>query len=157
MKSVDSTAGADVRDFLAFLGAMYGAIVGGVAGSAVLAERSFVFFQIGGRLDVCQAFARRKRREIGQQVGLALATVSCNKGQVDLDWFKLPDNHHPVIAQNLYRVSGGIDSTERFGSTPMRRTIQRRGQERQPNGTAPYRTRGADGQYRPSAAGRPRC
>ncbi|PYP81366.1 MAG: hypothetical protein DMD35_01230 [Gemmatimonadetes bacterium] len=41
MKSVDSTAGADVRDFLAFLGAMYGAVVGGVAGSAVLAERSF--------------------------------------------------------------------------------------------------------------------
>ena len=51
---------------------------------------------------------------VGTQVGLALATVSCNKGQVDLDWSKLPDNDHPVIAQNLYRVSGGTDNTERF-------------------------------------------
>ena len=35
-------------------------------------------------------------------------------GQVDLDWSKLPDNDHPVIGQNLYRMSGGTDSTERF-------------------------------------------
>jgi len=33
---------------------------------------------------------------------------------VDLDWFKLPDNDHPVIPQNLYRMSGGTDNTERF-------------------------------------------
>jgi Divergent InlB B-repeat domain len=51
---------------------------------------------------------------VGTKVGLALATVSCNNGQVDLDWFKLPDNHHPVIGQNLYRMSGGTDNTERF-------------------------------------------
>jgi hypothetical protein len=51
---------------------------------------------------------------VGTQVGLAVATVSCNNGQVDLDWFKLPDNDHPVIPQNLYRMSGGNDNTERF-------------------------------------------
>jgi hypothetical protein len=51
---------------------------------------------------------------VGPKVGLALATVSCNNGQVDLDWFKLPDNDHPVIPQNLYRMSGGTDNTERF-------------------------------------------
>ncbi|HEY9504319.1 MAG TPA: hypothetical protein VIR01_21960, partial [Pyrinomonadaceae bacterium] len=51
---------------------------------------------------------------VGTQVGLALATDSCNNGQVDLDWFRLPDNDHPVIAQNLYRMSGGTDNTERF-------------------------------------------
>ncbi len=51
---------------------------------------------------------------VGTQVGLAVQTVSCNRGQVDLDWFKLPDNDHPVIPQNLYRMSGGTDNTERF-------------------------------------------
>jgi len=51
---------------------------------------------------------------VGTQVGLAVQTVSCNHGQVDLDWFKLPDNDHPVIPQNLYRMSGGTDNTERF-------------------------------------------
>src|SRR5438477_4447101 len=51
---------------------------------------------------------------VGTQVGLAVGTDSCNNGQVDLDWFKLPDNDHPVIPQNLYRMSGGTDNTERF-------------------------------------------
>jgi len=51
---------------------------------------------------------------VGTQVGLAVQTVSWNRGQVDLDWFKLPDNDHPVIPQNLYRMSGGTDNTERF-------------------------------------------
>jgi hypothetical protein len=51
---------------------------------------------------------------VGTQVGLAVATDSCNNGQVDLDWFKLPDNDHPVIPQNLYRMSSGTDNTERF-------------------------------------------
>ena len=51
---------------------------------------------------------------VGTQVGLAVETDACNKGQVDLDWFKLPDNDHPVIGQNLYRMSGGTDNTERF-------------------------------------------
>ena len=51
---------------------------------------------------------------VGTQAGLAVQTVSCNRGQVDLDWFKLPDNDHSVIAQNLYRMSGGTNNTERF-------------------------------------------
>ena len=51
---------------------------------------------------------------VGTQVGLAVGTDSCNNGQVDLDWFKLPDNDHPVIPQNLYRMRGGTDNTERF-------------------------------------------
>ena len=51
---------------------------------------------------------------VGTQVGLAVATDSCNRGQVDLDWFALPNNDHPVIPQNLYRMSGGGDNTQRF-------------------------------------------
>jgi hypothetical protein len=51
---------------------------------------------------------------VGTQVGLAVGTDACNNGQVDLNWFALPNNDHPVIPQNLYRMSGGTDNTERF-------------------------------------------
>jgi hypothetical protein len=50
----------------------------------------------------------------GTQVGLALGTDSCNFGVVDLNWFALPNNDHPVIPQNLYRMSGGAANDERF-------------------------------------------
>ena len=50
----------------------------------------------------------------GTQVGVAVATTSCNAGTIDLDWFALPQTDHPVIPQNLYRMSGGTDNTERF-------------------------------------------
>jgi len=48
------------------------------------------------------------------QVGLAVGTDSCNAGTIDLDWFALPSNDHPVIPQNLYRMSGGATNDERF-------------------------------------------
>ena len=50
----------------------------------------------------------------GTQVGLAVGTDSCNFGTVDLDWFGLPSNDHPVIPQNLYRMRGGAANDERF-------------------------------------------
>lgn len=50
----------------------------------------------------------------GTRVGLAVGTDSCNFGTVNLDWFALPDNNHPVIPQNLYRMSGGATNDERF-------------------------------------------
>ena len=50
----------------------------------------------------------------GTTVGLALGTDSCNFGVVDLDWFALPSNNHPVIPQNMYRMSGGATNDERF-------------------------------------------
>jgi hypothetical protein len=50
----------------------------------------------------------------GTQVGLAVGTDSCNAGNVDLDWFALPINDHPVIPQNLYRMSGGATNDARF-------------------------------------------
>lgn len=48
------------------------------------------------------------------QVGLAIGTDSCNAGQVPLNWFALPSNDHPVIPQNLYRMSGGATNDDRF-------------------------------------------
>jgi hypothetical protein len=50
----------------------------------------------------------------GTQVGLSVGTDSCNFGTVDLNWFALPSNDHPVIPQNLYRMSGGATNDERF-------------------------------------------
>ena len=50
----------------------------------------------------------------GTQVGLAVATTSCNNGDQPLDWLQLPNTDHPVIPQNLYRMSGGADNSERF-------------------------------------------
>ena len=50
----------------------------------------------------------------GTQVGLAVGSDSCNFGTVDLNWFANPANDHPVIPQNLYRMSGGATNDERF-------------------------------------------
>lgn len=50
----------------------------------------------------------------GTQVGLAVGTNSCNFGVENLNWFALPSNDHPVIPQNMYRMSGGSDNKQRF-------------------------------------------
>jgi hypothetical protein len=50
----------------------------------------------------------------GTQVGLAIATTSCNAGVVDLDWFQLPNNDHPVIPQNIYRMSSAANNNDRL-------------------------------------------
>src|SRR5207237_6634215 len=50
----------------------------------------------------------------GGFVGLGVATTSCNNGNVELDWFALPQVDHPVIPQNLYRMSGGTTNDDRF-------------------------------------------
>ena len=47
-------------------------------------------------------------------VGLGVATTSCNNGIEPLHWFALPQTDHPVIPQNLYRMSGGANNDERF-------------------------------------------
>jgi hypothetical protein len=51
---------------------------------------------------------------VGGRVGLALGTDACNKGTVDVEWIALPDNRHPFIPQNLYRMSGDATNNERF-------------------------------------------
>lgn len=50
----------------------------------------------------------------GTQVGLAVGTDSCNTGTVPLNWLATPNNDHPVIPQNLYRMSGGTGNDQRF-------------------------------------------
>jgi hypothetical protein len=50
----------------------------------------------------------------GTQVGLAVGTTSCNNGMENLDWFALPQVDHPVIPQNLFRMTGGATNDDRF-------------------------------------------
>ena len=51
---------------------------------------------------------------VGTQFNFAVGTDSCNNGDVPIDWFSLPETDHPVVPQNLYRMSGGTDGSERF-------------------------------------------
>ena len=46
---------------------------------------------------------------VNGRVGISLGTDACNKGTENVDWFALPNNDHPFIPQNLYRMSGGAD------------------------------------------------
>jgi len=50
----------------------------------------------------------------GTRVGVAVGTTSCNNGNVELNWFAMPNTDHPVIPQNLYRMSGGATNDDRF-------------------------------------------
>ena len=63
----------------------------------------------------------------GTQVGLAIGTDSCNNGDQPVDWFALPGTDHPVVPQNLYRMSGGADNEQRFeqiGQSWMKHTFE---------------------------------
>jgi hypothetical protein len=63
----------------------------------------------------------------GTQVGLAAGTDSCNNGDQPVDWFELPNTDHPVVPQNLYRMSGGANNNERFeqiGQSWMKHTFE---------------------------------
>ena len=51
---------------------------------------------------------------VNGQVGISLGTDACNKGTENVEWLALPDNRHPFIPQNLYRMSGGNDNTQQF-------------------------------------------
>lgn len=56
----------------------------------------------------------------GTQVGLAIGTDSCNFGTIDLNWFANPQNDHPVIPQNLYRMSATGDRFEQIGQSSVK-------------------------------------
>jgi hypothetical protein len=50
----------------------------------------------------------------GSQVGLGIATTSCNNGDQPVDFLALPNTSHSVISQNLYRMSGGASNNDRL-------------------------------------------
>src|SRR5258705_1377045 len=54
------------------------------------------------------------------QVGLAVGSDSCNAGAVPLNWLDLPNNDHPVIPQNLYRMSADSSRFEQVGQSSVK-------------------------------------
>ncbi len=50
----------------------------------------------------------------GTQVGLGMGTDICNAGTVPVDVFAMPNTNHPIIPQNLYRMSGGASNNDRY-------------------------------------------
>ncbi|MFZ1217723.1 MAG: hypothetical protein WAO00_00450 [Chthoniobacterales bacterium] len=50
----------------------------------------------------------------GSQRGLAMGITTCNAGNGLVNFFPMPNTNHPVAAQNLYRMSGGVSDTDRF-------------------------------------------
>lgn len=44
---------------------------------------------------------------LGDTAALAVGTISCNAGTAELNWYALPNNQHPVIGQNFYRLKDG--------------------------------------------------
>ncbi len=70
----------------------------GMAASKSLAGPDVIVGDLPGLTD----YAR-----LGDTAALAVGTTSCNKGDQELDWYQLPDNRHPVIAQNMYRLKDG--------------------------------------------------
>jgi hypothetical protein len=50
----------------------------------------------------------------GTQVGLGIATTSCNNGDQPVHFFALPNTDHSVVSQNLYLMSGGASNNDRF-------------------------------------------
>jgi len=77
-------------------------VVGAVVWSTVAANGAVGPDVIVGRLDDVGDYAR-----LGDTAALAMATVSCNAGDEVLNWYQLPNNQHPVIGQNLYRLKDG--------------------------------------------------
>ena len=51
---------------------------------------------------------------VGSQVGLGVATTSCNNGDQPVNFYAFPNTDHSFFPQNLYRMSGGADNTVRF-------------------------------------------
>ena len=62
----------------------------------------------------CQSMAQFGNDTVNHLVGLGVGTTSCNNGDQPFNWFQLPNTDHPVIPQNLYRMSGGATNDERF-------------------------------------------
>ncbi|MEK6676967.1 MAG: hypothetical protein AABZ47_15100 [Planctomycetota bacterium] len=44
---------------------------------------------------------------VGDFAGITMTITSCNAGDEVADWYPLPSNRHPVIAQNMYRLMDG--------------------------------------------------
>jgi hypothetical protein len=69
----------------------------------------------GADVTFCELFGLRQFGSLNGIVGLATSTTSWNVGTKDLKWFREPQEEHPFIAQNLYRLKD--DRFEQIGQS----------------------------------------
>jgi len=69
----------------------------------------------GPDMAFCQLYDLRQYGYSGSTLGLAIATTSWNRGTADLMWFQNPDERHPFIVSNLYRLED--DRFEQIGQS----------------------------------------
>ena len=70
---------------------------------------------VGPDVTFCQLYGLGQYGRLGSVVGLAIATTSWNVGNLDLRWWAAPDEEHPYIVSNLYRLHN--DRLEQIGQS----------------------------------------
>jgi hypothetical protein len=51
---------------------------------------------------------------VSTELGLSIGITSCNRGNATAHYVPMPSTNHAVVAQNLYRMSGGASNDDRF-------------------------------------------
>lgn len=69
----------------------------------------------GPDITFCELYGLSQFGRLGSTVGLSIATTSWNVGTQDAIWFDLPDERHPFIGMNLYRLKD--DRFEQIGQS----------------------------------------
>jgi hypothetical protein len=82
--------------------------------SSATEDRTLETAASGPDVIVGDVFSLTQAGSSGTQVGLEIGITACNNGNADLNFQHLPNPDHPVVAQNLYRMSGGATNDERF-------------------------------------------
>ncbi len=72
----------------------------------------------GPDMTFCQLYGLSYWGRLGEIVGLSEATTSWNIGTKDLMWFNIPDERHPFIVMNLYRLKD--DQFEQIGQSHIK-------------------------------------
>lgn len=73
---------------------------------------------VGPDMTFCQLYGLGQHGRSGDIVGLSEGTTSWNIGDQDLIWFNIPDEEHPFIVMNLYRLMG--DRFEQIGQSHIK-------------------------------------
>ena len=73
---------------------------------------------VGPDMTFCQLYGLSQRGRSGEIVGLSEGTTSWNIGDEDLMWFNIPDEEHPFIVMNLYRLMD--DRFEQIGQSHIK-------------------------------------
>jgi hypothetical protein len=59
---------------------------------------------------------------VSTELGLSIGITSCNRGNATPHYIPMPSTNHPVVAQNLYRMSANADRFEQIGQSWVKHT-----------------------------------